>query len=779
MNAAQFGKAIQAAGMQPPHSIEPGKLHRFPGIGKSNGNTAGWCKLFDDGLGGCFGDWSSGFSENWQATRDKPFSSAEREEFQRYVAEAKAQAETERKAKQAEAATRAAAIWNAAAPAPDNHPYLVRKNIKASGARQHKDALVIPVRSDGELLSLQFIGSDGEKRFLTSGRKSGGYFTIGKPGESLCIAEGFATGASIHEITGHAVVVAFDAGNLLSIARAMRQKFPDLQLIICADDDLTEGNTGLNKAKEAAQTVGGLLAVPDFGTDRPEGATDFNDLAAQRGKEAVKRAIASAAAPEMLAGNCTPISESLFDAVARLAGLRSLEYEKIRDAEAERLGVRVGALDKEVSIARRAQQADGGKAAMFPTVELWHEPVEGATLLNDLIATIQRFIICEHETAVAAALWCAFTWLVDFVQVAPLAVITAPEKRCGKSQLLSLIGMLSRRPLVASNISPAATFRVIEAHGPTLLIDEADSFFKENEELRGVINSGHTRQSAYVIRTVGDDHEPRQFSTWGAKAISGIGHLAETIMDRAVILELRRKLPSESVQRLRHAPPGLFDEMASKLARFADDAGPSIERARPALPEALNDRAQDNWEPLLAIADYAGGEWPKIARQAALKLSGAEQEATSIGAELLADIHEAFETKRVDRISTAALIASLVDDDEKPWGTYNRGKPISPRQLARKLDGYGIKSKTVRIGYETPKGFDKSQFVEAFHRYLTPSTSATPQQINNDAAFRVADSKTVAATHPQSETAKPAPIVDCGGVADKSGCDAEMEGFEL
>ncbi len=196
--------------------------------------------------------------------------------------------------------------------------------------------------------------------------------------------------------------------------------------------------------------------------------------------------------------------------------------------------------------------------------------------------------------------------VIDNVQVAPLAVITAPEMRCGKSQLLNLIGRLSHRPLVASNISPAAMFRVIEAHSPTLLIDEADTFFKENEELRGIVNSGHTRQAAYIIRTVGDNHEPKQFSTWGAKAISGIGTLAETIRDRAIILEMRRKLPNESIERLRHAEGGVFECLASKLARFAQDAGVSIERALPTLPEALNDRAQDNWEPLLAIADYAG-----------------------------------------------------------------------------------------------------------------------------------------------------------------------------
>jgi putative DNA primase/helicase len=329
--------------------------------------------------------------------------------------------------------------------------------------------------------------------------------------------------------------------------------------------------------------------------------------------------------------------ENQDEAIMRLAALPPLDYDRVREKEANSLNVRVGTLDKEVVKARRPENMDDGPAEMFPTVTPWLGPVDGAALLDDIHATIRRFIICDKETAIAATLWIAFTWLIDRVQVAPLAVITAPEKRCGKSQLLDLIGRLCRRPLVASNISPAAIFRVIEAHGPTLLIDEADAFLKDNEEARGILNSGHTRQSAYVIRVVGDDHEPRQFSTWGAKAISGIGTLADTLMDRAVVLELRRKLTGEKVERLRHADKGHFGTLSSMLARYAEDAGPAIENARPVLPDALNDRAQDNWEPLLAIADQAGGEWPRLAREAALKISGAENDSVSLSAELLAD----------------------------------------------------------------------------------------------------------------------------------------------
>ena len=297
---SQFREAMHTAGLEPPEVIEPGKLHRFPGIGKRNGNTAGWCKLFDDGLGGSFGDWSSDFSENWQAKRDKPFSTTEREAFKRHVAEAQAQTEDERRARQADAAAKAVAIWNAAAPAPADHPYLVRKGIEPHGARLHNGALLIPMRDGSELHSLQFIGPDGDKRFLTGGRVAGCYFSIGSTqgAAALCVAEGLATGATIHQATGHPVAVAFNAGNLKAVAQAMRDRFPALPLIVCADDDAdTEGNPGLSKASEAARAVGGLLAVPNFGPERPPGATDFNDMAAARGMDAVGDAINNAAAP--------------------------------------------------------------------------------------------------------------------------------------------------------------------------------------------------------------------------------------------------------------------------------------------------------------------------------------------------------------------------------------------------------------------------------------------------------------------------------------------------
>ena len=214
-------------------------------------------------------------------------------------------------------------------------------------------------------------------------------------------------------------------------------------------------------------------------------------------------------------------------------------------------------------------------------------------------------------------LWIASTWFVGIARVAPLLNVKSPQLRCGKSTLLALIGRLVPHPLLASNVTPAALFRTFEKCCPTLIIDEVDSFFSENGELRGIINSGHSRDTAFVVRTVGDDHEPRRFSTWGFKAIAGIGSRAATIEDRSITIELARKLPNEKVDRLRYSDPAEFEATARQLARWAIDYKAAI-AARPAMPDSVTDRQADNWEGLFSIAAIAGGAWPRKALEAAL-----------------------------------------------------------------------------------------------------------------------------------------------------------------
>lgn len=280
-----FRDAIRAAGLEPPDAIEPGTLQRFPGNGKRPSNRAGWCLLFDDGLGGCFGDWSTGLSKTWQAKRDKPYSRAERVAFARRVEEANRQAETARRTRQANAANRAAAIWDAATPAPGDHPYLVRKRIQPHGARIHKGALTLPVMDfTGKLTSLQFIATDGGKLLLSGGRKRGCFIPVAgdmKEPARVLICEGWATGCTLAEDEPTVLVLAaIDAGNLEPVALSARRRWSPSELVIAGDDDrLTAGNPGASKAKAAAIASGALLALPQWPEDAPDHLTDFNDLA--------------------------------------------------------------------------------------------------------------------------------------------------------------------------------------------------------------------------------------------------------------------------------------------------------------------------------------------------------------------------------------------------------------------------------------------------------------------------------------------------------------------
>lgn len=724
--------------------ITPGKLTRFATCDR-RGDESGWCKLFDDGEGGVFGCWRQGISETWQARQ--PRTPGEKTAFLARVKRAQEEAKRLEAEQRAECRKVSAELWEKGRDVDANHPYLLAKNIKPHGVRQLKESLLVPVRdSAGTLHGLQFIGADGCKKFKTGTAVTGCYFAIGKPNGKLLIAEGLATAATLHEITGHAVACAFNAGNLKPVAEALRVKLPDTVLIICADDDhATEGNPGLTKATETARAVNGLLAVPAFPDTRGPKDSDFNDMAKLTTPEAVRACIESAAIVTLEENPVQTETETplnpLDASIVRLAALSPLQYDQVRKEEAKALGVRPATLDGAVKNARKGSDSDN---LPFTEVDPWPEPVDPAKLLTGIAATIRRFIVCNEEVSHAVALWVAMTWFIDVVQVAPLAVITAPEKRCGKSQLLFLLGRLSARAITASSISPAALFRTIDAWNPTLLIDEADAFMKDNEELRGLLNSGHTRDSAYVIRTVGESFTPTKFNTWGAKALAGIGHVADTLMDRAVILELRRKLAHEEVERIRHAEPNLFDDLRSKLARFAEDCSVQVRHARPPLPNSLNDRAQDNWEPLLAIAMTASSEWLKIGTTAALKLSGGESASLTVGTELLSDIQEILVEKEVDRITTAELIKALCADDEKPWATYNRGLPIKPRQLANKLKGYDIHSKTIRIGFDTAKGYERNQFEDAFFRYipLSPPPSVTTSQTATSAALAVTENPT-------------------------------------
>ncbi len=424
----------------------------------------------------------------------------------------------------------------------------------------------------------------------------------------------------------------------------------------------------------------------------------------------------SAAAPLQI-----PVEdEAVFEELAKLG---PVEYDRHRNEVAKTIGIQVKTLDAAVKEVRI--QKDPPAVTPFAEVEPFDEPIEPQLVMNELVASILRYLVMDQEYADAVALWIAHTWFIDSVDVSPLLILTAPERACGKTQALTVCGLLVARPLSAANSTSSFLFRAIDMWKPTLLIDEADTFIKHNDDLKGLVNAGHTRASAFVGRTVavGDTHEPRLFPVWGAKAFAGISlekHLPDSTMSRGIIITLRRKLAHEKVERLRYANKADFQLLATKLARFAADYSSQVQMARPTLPEELSDRDQDNWEPLFAIASCAGQEWVDRAERAALKMYWAVNSNVSTGGELLADIQEVFEQKKCFKITTVDLIDQLIEDEEKGWATYNRGRPLTPRQLAKMLSSYDIHPKTVRMPTGTPKGYDADQFADAFARYLHP-----------------------------------------------------------
>lgn len=304
MNAVdQFKSAIEAAGMTAPDDVQgDGKLHRFSPTGKRR-DDAGWYVLHLDNLpAGTFGDWRAGFSQTWCAKADNDMTPAERNALRQRVKETQRQRDAEAARRQLAASEKATEMWAAAIPAV-GHPYLRTKAVKAHALRTGpwqkwdqetgeittlQNVLYVPMRdTSGRIHSLQGITPEGEKFFLPGGRVKGSYHSIGRPSGRLVIGEGYATCATIHEATGDGVAVAFNAGNLVAVARNLRSKFPCLEMVIAADDDwMTRdprtqelSNPGLIAAREAATAVGGKVAIPDFsGLPRTPKDTDFNDL---------------------------------------------------------------------------------------------------------------------------------------------------------------------------------------------------------------------------------------------------------------------------------------------------------------------------------------------------------------------------------------------------------------------------------------------------------------------------------------------------------------------
>ena len=458
------------------------------------------------------------------------------------------------------------------------------------------------------------------------------------------------------------------------------------------------------------------------------------------------------------------------DIIRELAALSPLEYDRVRVERAKELGCQVKTLDKLVAEARASQSAEQAASELVSNDEPWSEPVDGIELLRSIVGILKAHAILPKGAETAIALWIVGSYGYDSFRIFPKLLLSSPEKRCGKSTLLEIVRSLSHRALMASNITPSAIFRCIDAWKPTLLIDEADTFVHGNEELRGIINSGHTRSTAYVIRVVGDDFEPKQFSTWAPMVLAMIKLPPDTILDRSVTISMRRKLPGESITRLPVDFPSECRHLRSRCLRWANDHGDVLKGIRPALPASSNDRALDNWTPLLAIAEAIGGKVPAVALESFKELQGAgDDEDDGIGPTILRDIRTVFDEqgRKYEWLFSEEIVNRLIEMEGHPWAEWKHGKPMTANSLARLLKPFKIKPANIRDGSIVKKGYERTQFEDAFSRYLsrTPIQTATTLQPSIGAAYSDFQTATQKDSVADSKSTKPSNGAACSDVA--------------
>ena len=347
-----------------------------------------------------------------------------------------------------------------------------------------------------------------------------------------------------------------------------------------------------------------------------------------------------------------------------------------------------------------------------------------SSLLDQVLGFIRKYVVLTDPQLVAVGLWIVHSYAIEAADATPYLHIRSAEKRSGKTRLLEVLSLLVARPWYTGRTTPAALVRKVNAEKPTLLLDESDAAFNGDREysetLRGLLNTGWRRGGkATMCVKHGGELTVQDFNTFCAKAIAGIGRLPDTVEDRAIPIEMQRKKAGERVSRFSWRDVKKeAGRLRLGLARARAASLRTLTNTRPAIPQELDDRAAEIWEPLLAIAETAGGDWPARARAAALALSaGRAQDDASMGVRLLSDIRTIFADMSADRLATANLVDALNVIEEAPWGDW-RGHPLDARGLARLLRRYGVKPKMLRLGAQTLRGYEAADFADAWSRYL-------------------------------------------------------------
>jgi len=424
--------------------------------------------------------------------------------------------------------------------------------------------------------------------------------------------------------------------------------------------------------------------------------------------------------------------------VTRLASLNPTAYESERKSAAVRLGWRTSVLDAEVQKVLLCKGRDGrcdyDDPSGLETLDPWPDPIDGASLAEEVRARLRAHVVFGTTgDADAAAVWIVGTYLMDSWRLWPRLMITSPTKACGKSTLLEVLDAMVQRGFIAANASPAAVFRAIEVWAPTLLLDEADTWMAHKEELAGILNSGHTRRSARVIRVaeVKGEQLPVAFSTWCAMAIAGIGGQRDTLMSRSIIIGLRRRLPDEPVERLPHDLHPRLLRIRRQLARWAADNALCIGAMVSEPPDCGDDRRRDNWTPLHRIAAALGGAWPdRIAAAYAAQAQAQDDDAEPAGVMMLRDLTEIFAARGADRIATSEIVGDLLVLEDRPWMEWRHGKPITAQSVAKLMKPYGIKATVKKLSGAAARVYLRADVEAAAARYVASNRNSVTVKLN-------------------------------------------------
>jgi hypothetical protein len=419
----------------------------------------------------------------------------------------------------------------------------------------------------------------------------------------------------------------------------------------------------------------------------------------------------------------------------RLIKLRPIELDRELKAAAKRLGVSIGALREELKC--RAATANTGTSVSLVPEEPEPSCVEqeGQCLLEDLATEIRRYLVLPEDGEIVLAVWVLFSHCYETFSHYPYLAITSPVKGCGKSTVLDVLEHLVPRPLKAEGFSAPVIYRLIEKEGPTLLIDELDTFIRGNDRLRGVLNSGYQRGGKYVC-VVGDDHEPKAFKTAGPKVLATIGELPATLDDRSIHIRMKRKTAGDTAEGFGPSNQARMHDLKRRCIRWASDNSARLAGGEAANP--FDNRKADRWRPLLSIAATVGGPWVEMIAGAAQNLEGRSER--SLYVDLLADIRTLFDSGNKSAIRTQVLLTGLNSMEDRPWSEFSKGRPLTGHALARVLKSFGIASTRTRLNSDNAVSvYLQPDFTDAWNSYLPARGRSGPNGTSDTSPADVSD----------------------------------------